>query len=324
MGAPRIAVSKIRLLAALHVPDRIPSISSLAKIIRLSKSTVVGYRGLIKASGYSFSDFAALRPGEMDAIFHQLAMRHRRPRQRYATLLTIFPLMQANVSHGTENLKQGWAAYKTHHPEGYGYSQFAAHFRSWRETQGFPTSLFTKWQVPRITQEDMDELKKWRRSNDRTRWAKAVVVIDSHRGIGTTNLSSKVEKSCRIVKSWIDAYNQQGIPALRANRKRRQGSKKLAEMQQKRDQIIEILHETPQIHKINRASWSLKTLAQAFEKQYGQPIGKSTISDYVIAEGYSFKKARRVLTSPDPNYRENCRKSLACSQLCEMTRSSSR
>jgi hypothetical protein len=63
-------------------------------------------------------------------------------------------------------------------------------------------------------------------------------------------------------------------------------------------------NETPQIHRINRASWSLKTLAQALEKQYGQPIDKSTLSEHVIAEGYTFKKARRVLTSPDPHYRE--------------------
>ena len=304
MGAPRIAVSKIRQLAALHVLDRIPSISSVAKIIRVAKSTVVKYRGFIKASGYSFSDFAALLPGEMDAIFDQRATRRRKPPQRYATLLTIFAQIQANLSDGTENLKQGWAGYKTHNLEGYEYSQFAAHFRSWRETQGLPTSLFTKWQVPQITQEDMDELTRWRRSNDRTRWAKAVVVIASQKAVGTTYLSSKVEKSNRIVKSWIDAYKQGGMLALRANRKRRQCSKQLAEMEQKRHRIIEILHETPQIHGINRASWSLKTLAQAFEKQYGQPIGKSTLSEYVIAEGYTFKKARRVLTSPDPNYRE--------------------
>jgi transposase len=299
-----LAVYDTVVLAALHVPDRIPSTSSLAKTIRVAKSTVVKYQGFIKASGYSFSGFAALRPEEMDAILDQRGMRHRKPRQRYVTLLTIFPQIQANLSEDTVNLKQGWAAYKTHHPEGYGYSQFAAHFRSWRETQGLPTSLSTKWQVPCITQEDMDELKRWRRSNDRTRWAKAVVVIDSHRGVGPTKLSSKVEKSCRILKRWVDAYKQQGMAALRANRKRCHCSEKLDEMQQKRDRIIELLHETPQIHGINRASWSLKTLAQAFEKQYGQPIGVSTLSEYVIAEGYTFKKARRVLTSPDPNYRE--------------------
>ena len=75
MGAPRIAVSKIRRLAALHVLDRIPSISSIAKCIPVARSTVVKYRGFIKASGYSFSDFAALLPGEMDAIFDLRAMR---------------------------------------------------------------------------------------------------------------------------------------------------------------------------------------------------------------------------------------------------------
>jgi hypothetical protein len=79
---------------------------------------------------------------------------------------------------------------------------------------------------------------------------------------------------------------------------------KIAERKGKRDRIIQILHETPQIHGINRASWSLKTIVQAYEKQYCESIGKSTISEYVRAEGYTFRKARRVLTSPDPNYRE--------------------
>jgi transposase len=304
MGASRIASSKIKRLAALHVSDRIPSLSSRAKILRVAKSTVEKYRGFIEKSGYSFSGFAALRPREIDAILDQPAVRHRKPRQRYATLFTIFPQTQANLSEGTENLRQAWAAYKTHHPEGYGYSQFTVHFLSWRRAQGFATAPFAKWQVPHLAQEDMVELNRWRRSNDRTKWAKAVVVIDSHQGVGPANLSSKVEKCLRAVKSWIDAYKQKGMPALRAIRKRRRCSEKLVEMKQKRDRIIEILHETPQIHGINRASWSLKTLAHAFEKQYGQPIGRSTLSQYVIAEGYTFKKARRVLTSPDPSYRE--------------------
>ena len=30
----------------------------------------------------------------------------------------------------------------------------------------------------------------------------------------------------------------------------------------------------------------------------------STISEYISEQGYAFKKARRVLTSPDPEYRE--------------------
>lgn len=304
MPASRIAISKIRRLAELHVSKRIPSISSLARVLLVSKFTVRKYRSFIKESGYSFSDFAVLGPREMHAIFNKHTVRHWKPRPRYATLLTIFPQIQANLSEGTANLKQAWAEYKTHHPEGYRYSQFAAHFLAWREAQGFPTAPFNKWWVPRITQEDMFELKRWRRSNDRIKWAKAVVVIDSHLGAGPTNLSSKVEKCPRIVKRWIEAYVRKGMHALRANRKKRLSPEKLAEMKQKRDRIIQILHETPPIHGINRASWSLKTLARAFEKQYGESIGKSTVSEYVKAEGYTFRKARRVLTSPDPSYRE--------------------
>jgi len=56
------------------------------------------------------------------------------------------------------------------------------------------------------------------------------------------------------------------------------------------------------IYGINRASWSLKTLSHAFEKKHGATIGISTISEYIHSQGYSFKKARKVLTSPDPEY----------------------
>jgi transposase len=120
----------------------------------------------------------------------------------------------------------------------------------------------------------MPELMRWRRSSDRVKWAKAVVVIDSHRGIGPTSLSSKVEKSSRIVKRWIGDYLKGGMDVLRVKRKNRQGPVRIAGMKQRRDRIIALLHETPQIHGINRTSWSLKTLAQAFDKQYGESSGK--------------------------------------------------
>jgi len=47
----------------------------------------------------------------------------------------------------------------------------------------------------------------------------------------------------------------------------------------------------------------LKTLSAAYEKVYGTPISRSMVSAYFIAMGYKFKKARKVLTSPDPEFR---------------------
>ena len=68
--------------------------------------------------------------------------------------------------------------------------------------------------------------------------------------------------------------------------------------------LIEILHHKPNAYGINRSNWNQESLAGAFEKQYGQKLSKSTVSRLMKQAGFSWKKSRKVLTSPDPNYRE--------------------
>jgi transposase len=68
--------------------------------------------------------------------------------------------------------------------------------------------------------------------------------------------------------------------------------------------LIEILHHKPNAYGINRSNWNQESLAGAFEKQYGQKLSKSTVSRLLKQAGFSWKKSRKVLTSPDPNYRE--------------------
>lgn len=129
-------------------------------------------------------------------------------------------------------------------------------------------------------------------------------MLDSHEGAALTGLYSKVEKSPRLVKRWLGAFKKKGINGLRGRQGKNLNPDKLAEIRTKRDRIIEILHESPRLHGVNRASWSLDALARAYERRHNKSIGKSTISEYVRAEHYTFRKARRVLTSPDPKYRE--------------------
>ena len=68
--------------------------------------------------------------------------------------------------------------------------------------------------------------------------------------------------------------------------------------------LIEIIHHQPKVYGINRSNWTLQSLAEAFEKLYGQRPSKSTISRLLKEGGLRWKKSRKVLTSPDPNYRE--------------------
>ncbi len=91
---------------------------------------------------------------------------------------------------------------------------------------------------------------------------------------------------------------------LSQNPRRHQAQEALVEIKEKKSQLLELLHESPAIHNINRASWSLAALSLAYASIHKKSIGKSTVSEYIREQGYSFKKARRVLTSPDPNYKE--------------------
>lgn len=68
--------------------------------------------------------------------------------------------------------------------------------------------------------------------------------------------------------------------------------------------LIEILHRKPKVYGINRSNWTQGSLASAFEKLYGQRPSNSTVGRLLKEAGLSWKKSRRVLTSPDPHYRE--------------------
>ena len=68
--------------------------------------------------------------------------------------------------------------------------------------------------------------------------------------------------------------------------------------------LIEILHHKPKVYGINRSNWTLRSLAVAFEKLYDARISHTTVGRLLKEAGLTWKQSRRVLTSPDPNYRE--------------------
>jgi len=129
-----------------------------------------------------------------------------------------------------------------------------------------------------------------------------------NKGIPITKVCKKIERSPRTIKKWISDYETKGLNGLDLHRRRKVDKKIADKIKQKKKRLIKLIHKTPHLYDINRTSWSLKTLAEAFEKVYGKPISKSSISEYIRSEGYTFKKARTALTSPDPQYREKVAK----------------
>lgn len=151
--------------------------------------------------------------------------------------------------------------------------------------------------------EDHATLIRWRASNDKTMWEKAVTVLEN-RTLSVEKISEKIERPIKVIQRWIMAFNHRGMLGLDPPRKQRSPGEREAAAEQKRKRLLDILHDRPRSFGISRASWNLTSLAKAYTDKYGEQVSRSSVSRAIQKAGYSIKKARRVLTSPDPEYRE--------------------
>lgn len=227
---------------------------------------------------------------------------------RYVALSRCFPQYYQRLENCDTNLKTLWQEYIQNKPSGFKYSQFVAHYHEWRKKNGLAKVNFNKWQIRNIPEEELKELTKWRLSNKRVKWERAVALIDLHKGENITRISKKIERSCNTIKKWYAIYIDKGIEHLDMQRTRGISEELADNIRLKKERIIKLIHESPFLHGINRTSWSLKTLAQVYENLYSETISKTSISEYIRSKGYTFKKARTVLTSPDPEYRIKLKK----------------
>src|SRR5664280_50957 len=127
--------------------------------------------------------------------------------------------------------------------------------------------------------------------------------MDSFKGKTLTVIGNKIERSRRKVKSWLKSYEKKGLEGLQ--KPKRKINKAITQnILTKKTNLIKLIHETPKNFGINRSSWDLKSLSSAYDQKYGVTISTSMVSEYIKSQGYAFRKAKKVLTSPDPKYRE--------------------
>jgi transposase-like protein/transposase len=69
-----------------------------------------------------------------------------------------------------------------------------------------------------------------------------------------------------------------------------------------KDAVFKILHSPPSDHGFNRTTWKVYDLQEAAKKT-GFTVGRHALRKIIKGAGYRWLKARRVLTSRDPDYR---------------------
>ncbi len=75
------------------------------------------------------------------------------------------------------------------------------------------------------------------------------------------------------------------------------------EMEPNKKAVFTILHAPPSAYGINRTTWTIKLIGKVMSKQ-GMLIGKNDLGKIIRNAGYRFCKAKKYLTSNDPDYME--------------------
>jgi transposase len=130
---------------------------------------------------------------------------------------------------------------------------------------------------------------------------KAATILARKRGIPNTVIAKILHASGRTTRRYFKVYREAGAAGLFSGEPRLGKPAKHAEIT---NRILELLHCRPDSIGFNRMNWTQRDLIQAYEARHHETISRSTLARLIKKAGYGWRKARRVLTSPDPNYQE--------------------
>jgi transposase/transposase-like protein len=132
---------------------------------------------------------------------------------------------------------------------------------------------------------------------------RAVAILSYHRHIRVGQVASFLGVSHSSVDNWIRTFTQRGCDLLLPFASEYYKAKD----KNYRDAVFQIIHAPPSAHGINRTTWRQKDI-QSIMAKLGLPISRHNIRKIIKDAGYCYRKAKKVLTSTDPNYKAKLKK----------------
>ena len=129
---------------------------------------------------------------------------------------------------------------------------------------------------------------------------KAAAVLANLRGIPIRTITASLSISRGSVRRYVRVFATGGVEALFAKGRRIGGRR--ADNEATRRAVFALLHEPPSVIGINRTSWRMADLTQVLRER-GTPVCAQIVRDITRSAGWRWRKARKVLTSTDPEYR---------------------
>ncbi len=129
---------------------------------------------------------------------------------------------------------------------------------------------------------------------------RAIVIIANHRNISIRSIARILGCHRNTIRSYIRQFNSGGIELLFDFSRKK--TKKFEEPQYI-EMVFKILHSPPSCFGFNRTTWRIEDLYRALSKEE-HSLSKPYIRKIIKNAGFRYLKAKKVLTSTDPQYRE--------------------
>jgi transposase len=306
MPQAHLRAHKLRKLLLYSVAENFNK-TKAASELRIARSTATKYINAFGQSGLTVSEIQHARP---DKLYMLLFPTRKHPIQsnRKALLIRRLASIHSRIENDGFSVLDAWREDLASNSCAYKYSQFAFLYALWRKEHGLARRSRAKIFSLSVKPLDLQMLKSWQRSHDRCKWEVAVALLGLSSGRGISELCHRIGRGRRAVRRWCRAYESAGIDSLPLKRSRNVSERSRKGMEEKKGRLVKIIHETPKAYGINRSTWSLQSLSDAYQKTYGERVSRSSISEYFKSAGYKFKKAKKSLTSSDPTYRDKLNK----------------
>lgn len=155
--------------------------------------------------------------------------------------------------------------------------------------------------VRKLSKTEKAKLEKLLKSTNTRLYKRARVIwLSSVQRIKAAEIAEIVDLHLINVRMWIKRFNRQGIASLKP-RFSPGRPKEIKPLQRK--EIIRLLKTKPKAFGLAWSSWSLRGLCQiAVKTRVVKTISPEYMRRIIAEEGYSYKRSKRWITSPDPEY----------------------
>lgn len=146
---------------------------------------------------------------------------------------------------------------------------------------------------------DLDTLYRNCICSSRQKKLRSLIVVLHLYGVPAPMIADGLSIYPRTVKRCVLKLKRAGLSGVFPPRKKC----RKVENPEYKQALFTLLHSPPKEHGFNRTTWRVPDLMAAMAR-IGKPIGKNHVGKIIKKAGYRFLKAREVLTSNDPDYRE--------------------